>query len=100
MRLIVTGIAILYLAIAALLLALDLGGWFVAWSVFEACVLLAALLFERWRYRPQIDRRKGNWRPTAERFVDPTTGRTVQVFYNPDTGERDYVDVAPDHKSP
>jgi hypothetical protein len=100
MRRIVIGIAVLYLAIAIVLLALGLGGLIVVWSVFEAGVLLAALLFERWRYRPQIDRTKGRWQQTGERFVDPTTGRTTEVLYNPETGERDYVDVGPGQKLP
>ncbi len=99
MRGVVIGIAILYLVIAVVLLMLNLGGLFVIWSVFEAAVLLAALFFERWRYRPRIDRSKGRWQRTGERFVDPSTGRTTEVLYNPDTGERDYVDVSPGHNS-
>jgi len=93
MRWIVIGIAILYLAIGAILLMVGLSGWLVAWTVFEACVLLGALLFERWRYRPPIDRGSGKWERTGERIVDPSTGRVTEVFYNPDTGERDYVEV-------
>jgi hypothetical protein len=93
MRWIVIGIAALYLAIAAILLVLGQGTLFVVWSAFQACVLIAALLFERWRYRPSINRRSGRWQPTGERFVDPATGRVTEVFYNPDTGERDYVEV-------
>jgi uncharacterized protein (DUF58 family) len=97
MRWIIAGIAALYLAIAAILLVLGLGGWFVVWSVFQVAVLLLALLFERWRYRPRVDRRRGRWQRTGERFVDPTTDRSVEVLYNPDTGERDYVEV--EHRS-
>ena len=93
MRLIVIGIALLYLAVGALLFALGLSGWIVAWSVFEASVLVGALLLERWRYRPPTDRQRGRWQSTGERFVDPSTGHLVEVFFNPDTGERDYRDV-------
>jgi len=100
MRWIVIGLAVLYLAIAIVLLALGLGGFIVIWSVFEAGVLLAALLFERWHYRPRIDRTKGRWQRTGERIVDPITGHTTEVLYNPDTGERDYVDVGPGQKLP
>jgi membrane protein implicated in regulation of membrane protease activity len=96
MRWILIGIAILYLAIGAILLIAGLSGWLVAWTVFEACILLAALLLERWRYRPPINRRSGKWERTGERFVDPATGRVTEVFYNPDTGERDYVEVGQD----
>ena len=30
---------------------------------------------------------------TGERFLDPTTGRLMEVRYNPMTGQRDYVPV-------
>jgi hydroxymethylpyrimidine pyrophosphatase-like HAD family hydrolase len=30
---------------------------------------------------------------TAERFVDPTSGKLLEVRYNPQTGERAYVDA-------
>jgi hypothetical protein len=33
---------------------------------------------------------QGQWQPTGERFNDPTTGQVVEVYYNPQTGERDY----------
>jgi hypothetical protein len=29
----------------------------------------------------------------GERFVDPTSGRLTEVRHNPETGERDYVEV-------
>ncbi len=55
-------------------------------------VLAGAILFERRGYRPRVDRARGRWQPTGERFVDPTTGKLMEVRYNPDTGERDYVE--------
>lgn len=55
-----------------------------------AGVLLAALLLERWRYTRMVNRATGRWEATGERFVDPTSGKQVHVFYNSDTGERDY----------
>jgi hypothetical protein len=30
------------------------------------------------------------FQPTEETFRDPTTGRMMRVFFNPDTGERQY----------
>jgi hypothetical protein len=72
-------------------------GWWLVWLILEGGIVLVSLLAERWRDKPRINRRAGNWKPTGERFVDPATGRLVQVFYNSDTGERDYVTV--DHKS-
>lgn len=53
-------------------------------------VLLAALLFERWRYKRPAIGTVGHWQETGERFLDPTSGKPMEVFYNPATGERDY----------
>jgi uncharacterized protein (DUF58 family) len=55
-------------------------------------VLLLATLFERWRYRPVAkERPDGGWQSTRERFIDPSTGATIEVLFNPETGERHYV---------
>ncbi len=59
----------------------------------SGAVIAGAVLFERSGYRPRIDRTRGRWLPTGERFVDPTTGHMVEVRYNPESGERDYVDL-------
>lgn len=55
-------------------------------------IVIAALLFERRRYRPTIVP-GGRWEETGERFVDPSTGQLMKVRYNPQTGARDYVPV-------
>ncbi len=55
-------------------------------------LMALALLFERRGYRPRVNRESGNWETTGERFVDPTSGHLIEVRYNPDTGQRDYVD--------
>jgi hypothetical protein len=57
-------------------------------------IVVAALLFERGRYRPLVSA-GGRWQETAERFVDPSTGILMKVRYNPQTGARDYVPVDP-----
>lgn len=58
-----------------------------------AGVLIAGgILFERRGYHPRVDRTRGNWLPTGERFVDPTTGKMMEVRYNPVSGERDYIE--------
>ena len=55
-------------------------------------VLLFALVVERWRYKPVTGRPPGaGWVATKERFVDPESGKSVTVFYQPATGERRYV---------
>ena len=60
--------------------------------VFYLCsngaIVIAALLFERGRYRPTLTP-GGKWQETGERFVDPSTGKLMKVRYNPQTGVRD-----------
>ena len=55
-------------------------------------VVVFALIFERRGYHPQVDRSVGHWEATTERFIDPVSGHLIEVLYNPETGERDYVD--------
>jgi hypothetical protein len=69
-------------------------------------VVIAAVLLERTRYRSLTAEERGDghgpgggetrvpdprFRPTDERFVDPTTGVAMQVWLDPRTGERRYV---------
>jgi hypothetical protein len=54
-------------------------------------LLVLGTAFERWRYRSNDDRPAVGWEPTGERFEDPETGKPVQVYYNPQSGERRYV---------
>ena len=53
-------------------------------------VFTVGVAFERWRYERSLTSPEGRWLPTGERFRDPTTYRLIDVYYNPDTGERDY----------
>jgi hypothetical protein len=57
-------------------------------------LILIGTVFER-RYRANDGQPGAGWQPTGERFVDPQTGKTVQVFYHPQTGERRYVSDSP-----
>lgn len=65
------------------------GGWSMTmWGV----VLLVAVLCERWRYQRREDAAgSGEWQETGERYVDPESGRLMQVLYQPATGDRRYV---------
>jgi hypothetical protein len=69
-------------------------------------VIIAAVLLERTRYRSlsaertgdahgpgggETGRPDGRFRPTQERFLDPTTGVPLRVWVDPSTGERRYV---------
>jgi hypothetical protein len=89
-------IAVMLMAAGIIASLLGAHGAFVMslWGV----VLLAAMLFERWRYRQGGGTAQGEWRDTDERFVDPETGLLTQVMYNPRTGDRRYRPVLDDEK--
>ena len=67
----------------------------VIYLAINGLVIVGAILFERSNYRSNADRTQGKWEPTGERFNDPTTGQIVDVYYNPQTGERDYRESGP-----
>ena len=47
---------------------------------------LSEAMVEQLRAKPGA-----GWQKTGERFVDPDTGKVVDVFYDPRSGERQYV---------
>ena len=74
------------------LLALFAGGTARGIGVYvlaEGVVCLLFVLLERSRYRPRA-KRPGALRATGERMVDPTSGRLLEVWEDPATGEREY----------
>ena len=59
-------------------------------------VLVVVALFERVHYKAIAPNPPGpGWVATPERFVDPASGRLVEVHVKPATGERLYVDAGP-----
>ena len=62
-----------------------------AYALGLGLLIVLGTAFERWRYRAHDPRPGAGWEPTGERFVDPHSGKTLQVFYDPRTGERRYV---------
>jgi hypothetical protein len=77
------------------------------WMFVFGAVLVLVPLVERQRYRSAAAEQSGlapgpgggealdspieqRFRPTGERFVDPTTGVAMQVLVDPSTGERRY----------
>ena len=64
----------------------------VIYLAVSGALLVGGILFERKGYHPRVDRMRGKWQPTGERFIDPTTGKLMEVRFNPETGERDYVE--------
>jgi len=73
--------------------------WLVVYLAVNGVILVSAVLLERQRYHTRVDRNQGYWQPTGERFVDPTTERLMEVFYNRATGERDYREVTNQRES-
>ena len=61
--------------------------------IIWGCVIFVALLVERWRYRPPAPAAGAETARTGERFVDPDSGVTMEVTYDPRTGERGYVEA-------
>ncbi len=69
--------------------------WPIAWPAsLEIGVLglliIAGTLFER-RYRGRTA--GADWQATGERFIDPVSGKLVEVRTDPATGARAYVNV-------
>jgi hypothetical protein len=92
---VIIGYGVLAVAGAVVLASLGFGSPIVLYLFVNGLIVIAALLFERGRYRPSVTQGGGPWQETAERFVDPTTGQLMKVRYNPQTGARDYVPVNP-----
>jgi hypothetical protein len=85
---------ILAIAGAVVLASLRVGAPIVLYLGVNGCIVLAALFFERGRYRPAITP-GGRWQETGERFIDPSTKQLMKVRYNPQTGVREYIPVPP-----
>ena len=70
------------------------------WLLIAGGVITAGTLLERAIYKPLLRERPGaGWVKTAERFIDPDSGKAVDVFYNPTSGERQYVAQEPEKKN-
>ena len=87
------GLGVLYLAVGAYLLSIHVALVLAIYLLVGGALLAGSIVLERRGYRPRVDRAQGRWQRTGERFVDPSSGRLMEVRYNPDTGERDYVDA-------
>ena len=89
-RVILAVVSAAYLIAAAATYYFHLPLWLTAYLLINGLVIAVALPVERGRYRGATDR--GQWEPTGERFVDPTTGRLVEVQYDRRSGKRRYRD--------
>jgi hypothetical protein len=73
---------------------------FVLSAATLGALLTLGVLFERVTYKRLVSGSPGpGFVPTPERFVDPASGRLVQVYTRPETGERAYVEVGTAPKS-
>lgn len=87
-------IAIGSLCVLGIIVALVTGRGraFVPQLIAGAVVLGAAVGFEQWRYkRVGPHRIEPHWQDTGERFIDPETGQSTAVYFDPRTAERHYV---------
>ncbi|MGH7727663.1 MAG: hypothetical protein ACREM2_02560 [Vulcanimicrobiaceae bacterium] len=93
LRAFVLAFGVLLLVGAAVLAVVVRGSWpeSVELAIFGILVL-AGTLFER-RYRSRHTAASAAWQTTGERFVDPISGKLVEVRYNATTGERAYIPV-------
>lgn len=61
------------------------------WVIVAVVVLgVVAALFGWDRYRSNRKAAGDSSQPTGEVFTDPASGKTMRVWYDPATGERDY----------
>ena len=66
---------------------------FLIWCLIVGAPVLIWLLFRSGGYkRRPLDAPPGpGWKLTGERFVDPSSGETLEVWQDPKNGERAYV---------
>jgi hypothetical protein len=89
LRALVIAIGVACLAGAAFLAHLV---WFAALELAVFGILILVGTFFEKHYRERRAAGSG-FEKTDERFVDPTTGKLIEVHYDPSTGRRAYVDV-------
>jgi hypothetical protein len=84
------------------LLLLGAAAWLVAsrqymllpHALILGLMLTAGIVWERWQYKkPHRGKPEPGWQATGERFVDPQSGKTVEVYFDPRSGESHYVEV-------
>ena len=62
------------------------------WVIVGVVVVLGvvAAVFGWDRYRSNAKATSASAQPTSEVFTDPATGKSMRVWYDPSTGEREY----------
>lgn len=65
----------------------------VVWpGIVTPLVVLLGLVFERWRYVKLKTQAPARFEATGERFVDPETGKLVEVYFDRESGEQRYLE--------
>ena len=95
LRRVLIAYGVLCLIGAIILLAAHVTIALVIYLAINGLIITGGILLERSGYRSNADRTQGNWQPTGERFNDPTSGKIIEVYYNPQTGQRDYRESGP-----
>jgi len=86
-------VGLAYLAGAGVVLSVGASRVLLIYLLVAGALVVVSVFTMGGRYKPDVDRDRGYWQMTGERFRDPETGHTMEVRFNPVTGERDYVDV-------
>jgi len=63
-----------------------------SYLLINASAIIVGVLFEKGRYKAHSITGEG-WQRTNERFVDQSSRKLMEVYYNPKTGERSYREV-------
>jgi hypothetical protein len=105
---VVVGVLALFMLLLGLAVVMIIGGperLSGLWLIVMGAVGLVAVAFERMRYRSEAAERSGDaagaagidtgppearFRPTEERFVDPSTRQRLRVWVDSQSGERRY----------
>lgn len=90
LRAIVLGLGAMAVAAGALLVRAGTRGSGI-YLICTGAAIILSIAFERWRYRHPPAPAGARWERTGERFVDPTTGETMEVHYDRASGERRYL---------
>ena len=62
-------------------------------TLIVGAIFVLGTLFERWRYNNKNAPADADWQVTGERFVDPESGKSMEVLYDPRSGERQYREI-------
>lgn len=90
-RILVAIVAGIFIAAGLLTIALGqpLSG---AWTLILGLIGIVVALYERRRYGSDpAANAEPRFQPTDEVFVDPSTGRRMRVYLDPESGERRYL---------